>query len=148
MKQVDYKGVILQEDVFIESGLSLDDEYIGSSIMKGIKHASNPFVYNGEVIGLPFNLQQTIDKFGKEIIPSKMGLYHLFLDDRLVYIGMSKNLKGRLLYHLKDQDMVFDNVLWFVSDEIGLDLEETLTKEKWMIKYHKPPLNTIYISAR
>lgn len=123
-----------------------DHKYIGSEYSVNINKASTPYIYNGKVIGLPFNLQQTIFWFGKEFIPNCQGLYHLFLDSHLVYIGMSKNIRGRLLNHLKDDDMVFDNVLWFCMEDYSL--EHIIKKEKELIKQMRPSLNTQYISSR
>lgn len=114
--------------------------------MEYIEKAPEPYKYNGEIIGLPFNLQQTIDKFGKQIIPNVLGLYHLFYKDMLVYVGMSTNLRGRLLQHLRDETKVFHNVLWFCCQD--KTIEEVLELEYIMIKKFKPSLNLTHANAR
>jgi excinuclease UvrABC nuclease subunit len=127
-------------------------EYIGKEYLKGIRKSA-PFVVDGDVIGVPFNLQQVIDRYGKEIIPDELGIYHLFYEDQLVYIGMSKSIRGRLRQHLKDKDMPFNNVLWFCSSNWkegapALTIEQTLEVEYQMIKHFKPVLNSMHANCR
>lgn len=114
--------------------------------LEHIERAPEPYKYNGEIIGHPFNLAQTIDSFGKDIIPNVMGIYHLFYKDMLVYIGMSKNLRGRLMQHLKDENKVFHNVLWFCCEDKTID--QVLNIEYNMIKKFKPSLNLTHANAR
>ena len=129
---------------------SSNDTYIGETLMRGISKAETPFIVDGVVIGYPFNLRQTINQFGKEIIPNCLGIYHLFYNDRLVYIGMSKNIRGRLLYHLKDNNMPFNNVLWFCASHYkeNCTIENILQIECNMIKRFTPSLNTVHASCR
>ena len=63
---------------------------------------------------------------------------------------MSKNLNGRLLCHLKDKDMEFNNVLWFCASEWKKDatISEVLKIEHKMIKKYKPVLNSVYANCR
>jgi predicted GIY-YIG superfamily endonuclease len=114
--------------------------------LKQIERAPEPYMYNGEIIGHPFNLSQTIDTLGKDIIPNVLGIYHLFYKDMLVYIGMSKNLRGRLMQHLKDEGKVFQNVLWFSCED--KTIEQVLNIEYNMIKTFKPSLNLTHANAR
>ncbi len=114
--------------------------------LKQIERAPEPYMYNGEIIGHPFNLSQTIDTLGKDIIPNVLGIYHLFYKDMLVYIGMSKNLRGRLMQHLKDEGKVFQNVLWFSCED--KTIEQVLNIEYNMIKKFKPSLNLTHANAR
>jgi hypothetical protein len=111
-----------------------------------IEFCSEPYVRNGEIVGYPFNLNDAIAAFGREIIPDVQGIYHLFYKDMLVYVGMSKNLRGRLLQHLKDKSKVFQNVLWFCCKEEGI--EEILEYEYKIIKKLKPSLNITYANSR
>lgn len=111
-----------------------------------IQFCSEPYMHNGEIIGYPFNLNDAIAAFGKEIIPDVQGIYHLFYKDMLVYVGMSKSLRGRLLQHLKDESMVFQNVLWFCLEKEGI--EEVLEYEYRIIKKLKPSLNITHANSR
>jgi predicted GIY-YIG superfamily endonuclease len=111
-----------------------------------IKFCSEPYMHNGEIIGYPFNLIDAIAAFGKEIIPDVQGIYHLFYKDMLVYVGMSKNLRGRLLQHMKDESKVFQNVLWFCCEKEGI--AEILEYEYKMIKKFKPSLNVIHANCK
>ena len=113
--------------------------------LKHVPHYREPHIYRDQVIGYPFNLQIAVDTFGKEVIPESQGIYHLFYKGRLVYIGMTKNLRGRLLYHLKDPEKVFDGVLFFNMDD--RPLENVLTIEANMIRHFVPPLNIECISG-
>ena len=125
-------------------------KYIGQEYLEDIDKAENPFVVDGVIIGLPFNLQMVVNKYGKTVVPNCLGIYHLFYNDQLVYIGMSKNLRGRLLCHLKDKDMPFNNVLWFCMDILreNPSIEETLQIEHNMIKKFKPALNCTHANCR
>jgi hypothetical protein len=124
--------------------------FIGSEYLEGILTSEEPFVVDGKVIGLPFNLDMLITKYGKLIIPDVLGIYHLFYEDQLVYVGMSKNLRGRLLGHLKDKDMVFNNVLWFCASKWKEDatIADVLKIEHRMIKRYKPVLNSLHANCR
>ena len=119
--------------------------FIGEDLLEGISKAA-PFVVDGETIGVPFNLQQVVDAYGKEMIPDQLGIYHLFFEDQLVYVGMSKSIRGRLRMHLKDKDMPFNNVLWFCSGD--LTIKQTLTIEYKMIKKFKPVLNSMHCNCK
>ena len=125
-------------------------DFIGQKYLKGIE-LSSPFVVDGQVIGYPFNLEQVVNRFGKEIIPDELGIYQLFYNDQLVYVGMSKSIRGRLRQHLKDEDMPFNNVLWFCSSifkDGGASIKETLELEYRMIKRFKPVLNSMHANCR
>lgn len=111
-----------------------------------VRRAPSPYIYNGEMIGHPFNLEDALSFFGRDVIPAEKGIYHLFYRDMLVYVGMSKSLQGRLIQHLKDEDKVFDNVLWFSLPE--KTIEEILNIEYNMIKKFKPSLNLTHANAR
>jgi hypothetical protein len=139
-------------NLFDEINLSefIEEEFVCSSYLKGIRVSENPFIVDGVLIGLPFNLQDLINKYGKELLPNCLGIYHLFYNDQLIYIGMSKNLRGRLLCHLKDKDMPFNNVLWFCANVWKKDasIQDVLNIEHKMIKKFKPSLNSVHANCR
>jgi len=118
------------------------EEFIFDSVLEGIGRSS-PFICNGKVIGKPFNLDQLVNKYGKEAIPDELGIYHLFYHDQLVYIGMSKSIRKRLMQHLGDDDMPFNNVLWFCAHRWreNATIADVLKVEYRLIKYFKPVLN-------
>jgi len=119
-------------------------EQVAQEVIK-VPHYKEQFVANGIEIGCPFDLTTAVRTFGREVIPDTQGIYHLFYKGRLVYVGMSKNLRGRLLYHLKDPEKVFDAVLWFNMEDYSI--EEILNYERKMITHHVPPLNVECISG-
>ncbi len=101
--------------------------------------SKTPFYYQDLLIGYPFSLRDLYYHTGKMFIPKKQGIYHLFKGDKLVYIGMSKNICNRLLGHLRDEQKDFDYCLWFVAKENTVN--EIFEIEKRMIKYWKPKYN-------
>ena len=117
-------------------------EFTYTNPLEGIEHCS-PFISDGVVIGTPFFLNQLVHRFGREIIPDELGIYHLFYHDQLIYIGMAKNLQNRLMGHLKDPDMPFNGCLWFVASQWKEDatIADVLKIEYRMIKKHRPVLN-------
>ena len=117
--------------------------FIAKEYLNGVDKSA-PFYSDNKFIGVPFNLQQVIGKFGKYVIPDELGIYHLFYEDQLVYVGMSKSIRGRLRQHLKDEDMPFNNVLWFCASlwKENATVEDVLKVEYKMIKKYKPVLNS------
>jgi len=114
---------------------------IGYELLKNIDTIK--FFYKNELIGTPFNLNQLISYYGKNIIPIKKGIYMLFYKDCIVYVGMSKNIKTRLLGHLRDTEMIFEHCIWFCMEDSSI--EQILTIEKNMIKKFKPSLNSFHL---
>jgi hypothetical protein len=110
-----------------------------------VPHYKEHFTFKGREIGRPFDLRMAVQLFGTDVIPEGQGIYHLFYEGRIVYIGMSKKLRGRLLYHLKDVEKVFDAVLWYELENYSI--EQILSYERKMIQYHTPPLNIESISG-
>lgn len=127
----------------------MSNGFIGAELLKDISCANYPFTHNNKFIAWPFNLKECVLKYGREIIPNSLGLYHLFDGADLVYIGMSKNLRTRLLYHLSDVNMPFDNVIWFPVNLFlpGSTISDVLKIEKRLIKMHRPSLNLRHITS-
>ena len=50
-------------------------------------------------------------------IYSQPGIYFLFDEDQLVYIGQSVNLYNRVLRHRREELIDFNNVSFFIPDE-------------------------------
>ena len=101
--------------------------------------SKTPFYFKDLLIGYPFSVEQLYNNTGKILMPREQGIYHLFKDDELVYIGMSKNICNRLLDHLRDEKKDFNYCLWFVIKEKTVD--EIFQIEKRMINYWKPKYN-------
>jgi predicted GIY-YIG superfamily endonuclease len=108
---------------------------------------------DGEPMCQPFALSGLLYYFDKEIIPDCMGVYWLVKNDRIVYIGMARNLRKRLLYHYKNKHketaIAFDSVSWFPSWMHAEEetVEQTLKLEKVMIQHHIPALNMKHLSS-
>lgn len=114
-------------------------KWIGLEDFAGVRVAEVPFEHDGKVIGLPFNLKDLVEFHTKYTIPATRGIYHLFKGSRLVYVGMSTNIRSGLLGYLRDEDSGFDNVLWFCMKD--RTLEDIFRIEANMIRHHKPCLN-------
>ena len=99
---------------------------------------------NKEAVAYPICLKSLITCLGKDFVPEIIGVYYLYLDKRIVYIGMSKNVRQRVLYHLKANQIPFTHIVWFPLNTI----EDALSFEFKAIKYYKPPLNTVYLMSR
>ncbi len=144
------------KDMMVSLGLdesSKEQRFIGEGLLKGRVNTCKPFIVNGHEIGTPFNLKDLIKTFGKNIIPDELGVYHLFYHDQLVYIGMSKSIRKRLIQHLRDEDMPFHNVLWFCASNWNEDgskatIKDVLKFEYRLIKTFKPVLNSAIANCR
>jgi predicted GIY-YIG superfamily endonuclease len=125
------------------------ENFIGESLIKEFCR-KNPFVVEDKIIGYPFNINELIKKYDKYLIPDDLGIYHLFYNDQLIYIGMSKSIRGRLLQHLKDDDMPFNYCLWFVASyyKENATIKDVLEIEYKLIKKFKPVLNSKYANCR
>ncbi len=127
-------------------------DFIGKKELEGAGVRTANFIYTceGLQIGVPFHLGDLVKKFGKQMIPDVLGIYHLFYNDNLTYVGMSKKLRGRLLWHLKDDNMPFTWCMWFCAETLGSEyidnVEAILRLESNMIKALKPSMNTQHIS--
>lgn len=130
--------------------MNIFEGFVGGDLLDRIQGSPNIFMVDGVEIGRPFNLAQLVGMYGKDIIPNCLGIYHLFYHDQLVYVGMSKSIRGRLLCHLKDKDMPFNNVLWFCAEMMGenVTIADVLRIEYNAIKRYKPVLNQMHANCR
>jgi predicted GIY-YIG superfamily endonuclease len=73
-------------------------------------------------------------------LPSLMGIYFVVEEDRVIYIGASRNLRNRLNSH--DKGKYFNNCRIFY---LALDVNEPLFQvEKAFIQHHKPQRNSAH----
>lgn len=122
--------------------------FYGSDFLKNnnISTSSAPFISDNNIIGMPFSLSNLIDNRLKFMIPETRGIYYLFNNDVLVYIGMSRNLQNRLIGHNRNKEMDFNNVIWFSGVTFNLSLSEIFRLEKQMILRYKPFYNEAYLN--
>jgi hypothetical protein len=106
------------------------------------KSYKKEFICQGRSIGFPI-YYEWVKNQRRIPIPEKTGVYHLFYEGILVYIGFSRCIKNRLKNHYADDNMVFDAVLWFVDS--NMKLREWLDFERNLIKYWKPSLNRNFL---
>ena len=66
--------------------------------------------------------------------PRKAGVYFLFKDSKLIYIGQSKNIRKRVEFHKKKK---FDFLKIHIVEEYNRYFLEGLEKLYW-VKYGKP----------
>ena len=78
-----------------------------------------------------------LNTLDKVFIKSKRGIYFLYKEDELVYIGMTTNFSSRLNSHIADDTKEFDSYRFLdVNDNVNLNNIE----EKYIRKY-KPLYN-------
>lgn len=126
-------------DVIVEEKPSYEDCIKTLEETHELPHWKEYFSYKGQEIGRPIYVEPFISRCGNECIKEELGFYHLFYKDRLVYIGMSRNLRGRIMYHYKNPEMIFDAMLIFYTPE--LNIKQVLIIESKLIKHFEPPLN-------
>ena len=69
----------------------------------------------------------------------KIGVYHLYKDGEIVYIGMSVNLMIRLGKHYRDKEIDFDRIDFYEIN--GVDKKGLRSIEGRMIKRFNPIYN-------
>jgi len=74
---------------------------------------------------------------GAHISKGGTGVYFLLQGKRVVYIGQTKNIKGRMQAHKEDKSKVFDNVRFI--DGVPVDLLDFV--EAYYINKVKPKYN-------
>jgi hypothetical protein len=93
----------------------------------------------------PLNLRDIMSAYGEWGVSDEMGIYWLFNEDKLIYIGMSKNIRRRLKQHIKEGEKVFDCVCWFKASDTwdNPTVKKVLNLEDRMIKKYRPSLNIL-----
>ena len=74
---------------------------------------------------------------------SPSGIYFLYLDDELIYIGQSINIGNRIVGHHKSKNKVFNKVFFIRVDEPSLDEVEID-----LIRHFKPKCNKIHYKRK
>lgn len=97
----------------------------------------NTHIANVEDI-IPDELHRIKDlyKLPMESINTPSGIYFLCKGKKIVYIGQSTNIAGRICTHINDGLKDFDNV-YFITCPIS----KLLQLESCLVRYFKPPLN-------
>jgi len=114
-----------------------------AALIEKVPHYKTPLIHDGEIIGYPYCIETAVQIFGKEVISERHGIYQLFYKESMVYVGMSKNLRKRILYHIQDKDKIFDAAMIFPLPEYSL--KEILDIEACMIKHYTPSLNVSHL---
>jgi excinuclease UvrABC nuclease subunit len=114
-----------------------------NDLIEQVPHYETPLIHDGEIVGYPYCIETAVRIFGKEVITEHQGIYQLFYKHSIVYVGMSKNLRKRILYHIQDQDKIFDAVLIYPMPDTPLKI--ILDIEAEMIKKYTPSLNVSYL---
>lgn len=68
------------------------------------------------------------------------GVYFLYSEEKLVYVGQSNNIYSRIADHSTDGEMRFDT---WNYEEIN-DPTERISRERSAIMLYKPPLNHFF----
>ena len=104
-----------------------------------VRKYSEPFITNsGENLGHPVLIRTIADADVWRMISKDAGIYHLFSNGELVYIGVSKNLQSRLRNHY-DSEKLFDAYLLFPCSVLPISTLYRIEAE--MIAQYRPTLN-------
>ena len=87
----------------------------------------------------------------KELIYSTLGsepvcgVYELFLDDELIYVGQSKQVQSRIMNHLRNKEIRFDSFNITECDKSELnDIEAEYIIERNPVRNKTIPKNSVY----
>lgn len=83
-------------------------------------------------------INKDLDKIKKIKITSNKGIYFLYDNDTIVYIGKSKNLASRILAHTDDGVKIFNSYkILIIPKNENLTMIEKFYIEKYKPKYNK-----------
>lgn len=164
-------GKISNRDEFLETASILSDQEIVSANYSLLVHGftcSNykffllskveNYSFNGKIFTVKTYRNEFFNEgvsLGKPIIydwcknhkfmspPKKTGIYFLFNEGVLVYIGYSGNIKNRIRSHYRDKYKPFDAILWLTNRSFSI--REWLRFEKDLIRFWSPSLNINYV---
>ena len=71
-------------------------------MVKG-KKSNKGRLIKGVLLNIPSDNFEAVGKELKEILHGKPGIYALYKEDRLYYVGLASSLYGRVRWHLKDK---------------------------------------------
>ena len=84
-----------------------------------------------------FSEEYLINKISSQIKYVKRGVYFLYQNSTVVYVGLSKNISNRLHNHYSEKQKIFDSYSYIeIPDEIDLYFIES-----YFINYYKPIYN-------
>lgn len=100
--------------------------------MKRKNKSSKGKLIKGMTKKLPYEIlnDPTFTEKLKELMKGYAGIYALYKDDRLYYVGLTKNLFGRVKWHLKDRHAgKWDKFIIFRIRRVGYlkDIETLIT---------------------
>ena len=76
---------------------------------------------------------------------NKEGVYTLFNNEEIVYIGYSRNVYVRILEHIVDSKKIFNRIMSFSSSH--LSEEDALIMEMLLICKYSPEYNIVKFSS-
>jgi len=82
-------------------------------------------------------INKDLSKIKSIKINTLRGVYFLYMDDELVYIGQSKNIPNRITNHLQENSKNFNSYKTIIVDES----QELTPIEDFYIRKYKPKYN-------
>lgn len=102
------------------------------------KYSEDFIAANGENLGQPVLIRSIVQAGIWRSISEEQGIYHLFANGELVYVGVANNLQRRLREHYESAKL-FDAYLLFPCNLLSM---KTIYRiEAKMIEEYKPALN-------
>lgn len=104
-----------------------------------ILNYKNNFVLFGHDHGKVVLINSVVD-WRYDVIANQQGIYYLFKDGEIVYIGVSKNIRKRIKDHVRNETD-FDGVC---PVYIGGNMIDVKRAERFLIRKLKPKYNRQY----
>lgn len=98
-----------------------------------VAYRAKPYLHNGKIIGHPIKADYRV----YHLPPAIRGMYHLFSEDQLLYIGITDNLQRRIKEHYRNLDFQY----FLTFDCSNMTRKELEAQETLMIQKLNPPLN-------
>lgn len=114
-----------------------------SDYQKVSKHGHKRLILNNDVHALSVwaTSIELLSFYSKiDLVHEGLGIYFLFEGKSLVYIGSSKNVRKRIMCHIREMRIKFSHIFWIESD-LKSNRYQTYCHEKHLIKKHKPAFN-------
>lgn len=119
--------------------IDVDKTYI-TELAQPVFHYKENFVLFGHDHGKIVLIDSVID-WRYDLIASERGIYYLFKDGEIVYIGVSKDIRKRIKDHVRNETN-FDGICpVYLSD---LSMTDIKIAERYLIKKLNPKYNRQY----
>lgn len=108
------------------------------------KSSTNP-LFLGHLEGISGKVLEEYPVLVRDLIRGKSGVYALYRQHRLYYVGLASNLMGRIKQHLKDRHSgLWDKFSVYITPDGG----HTRVLESLLLRISRPPGNRVKTNLR